>query len=51
LDKLAEIAAACGLQTWQLLIEDLDPNAPPSMPITPDERQMLAKLRRLLDKT
>lgn len=48
LDKLAEIAEACGLQPWQLLIEDFDPTDPPSMPITDEERLMLKKLRRLL---
>lgn len=50
LDKLAEIAAACGLQPWQLLIDDLDPAAPPDAPITPEERAILRRLRRLLDE-
>lgn len=49
LDKLAEIAEACGLKPWQLLVEDLDPAEPPSMPITDEERSMLKRLRRLLD--
>ena len=48
LDNLDRIATACGLQSWQLLLEGFDPIAPPSMPISADERAMLAKLRRLL---
>jgi hypothetical protein len=48
LDKLQEIADACGLQPWHLLIEELDPHSAPDAPITEDEREMLRKLRRLL---
>lgn len=48
LDKLEEIASACGLQAWQLLLEDFDPAAPPDTPITDEERRMLNRLRRLL---
>lgn len=48
LDKLDEIAAATGLKAWMLLIEDLDPKNPPDAPISPGDREMLAKLRRLL---
>ena len=48
LDKLDEIAKACGLKPWQLLIEDLDPVSPPSAPISDEERQMLRKLHRLI---
>lgn len=48
LDKLEEIASACGLQPWQLLLEDFDPAAPPDSPITDEERRMLNRLRRLL---
>lgn len=48
LDNLERVAEACGLQPWQLLLEDLDPQAPPEAPITEDERAMLRKLRRLL---
>lgn len=50
LDKLELIAAATGLQSWQLLLPDLDPTAPADAPISEDDRKMLAKLRRLLDK-
>ena len=49
LDNLEKVAEACGLKTWQLLIEDLDPAAPPDAPITEEERSMLKRLRRLLD--
>jgi len=48
LDKLEEIAEACGLQAWHLLIEDLDPASPPDAPISEEERTLLRKLRRLL---
>lgn len=50
LDKLDEIAAACGLQAWRLLIDDLDPAAPPDAPISEEERTLLRKLRRLLSE-
>jgi hypothetical protein len=48
LDKLQEIADACGLQPWQLLIEDLDPGNPPEANVTAEDRAMLARLRTLL---
>lgn len=48
LDKLEEVAAACGLKPWHLLIEDLDPGSPPDAPITEQERAILRRLRRLL---
>ena len=50
LDKLTEIADACGLKPWHLLIEDLDPASPPDAPISEEERRMLTRLRNLLDK-
>jgi transcriptional regulator with XRE-family HTH domain len=50
LDKLAEIADACGLQPWHLLYDDLDPTNPPDAPVSDEDRKMLAKLRRLLDQ-
>jgi hypothetical protein len=49
LDKLDEIAAACGLKPWHLLVEDLDPKSPPDQPISADDQALIAKLRRLLD--
>jgi hypothetical protein len=48
LDKLEEIAAACGLQAWMLLIPELDATNPPDAPVSESDRAMLAKLRRLL---
>lgn len=48
-DKLAEIAKACGLQPWHLLLEDLDPKSPPDAPVTEEDRKMLRKLRKLMD--
>ena len=50
LDKLEEIADACGLKPWHLLIEDLDPAAPPDTPISAEDRAMLRKLRRLIQE-
>lgn len=50
LDKLDEIATACGLQPWQLLLPDFDPASPADAPISDDERRMLTKLRRLLNE-
>ena len=50
LDKIDEIAKACGLQPWQLLLEDLDHKAPPDAPISQADRDLLGRLRNLLDK-
>lgn len=50
LDKLQAVADACGLKPWHLLVEDLDPREIPDAPISHDERQMLRRLRRLLDE-
>lgn len=50
LDKLEEIANACGLQAWHLLISDLDPRQPPDAPISDSERKLLRRLRSLLDE-
>ena len=49
LDKLDDIAAACGLKPWHLLVEGLDPASPPDQPISADDLAMITKLRRLLD--
>ena len=48
LDKLDEIATALGLSAWHLLIEDLDPAETPDAPITASDRELLAKLKRLI---
>ncbi len=50
LDKLQEIAEAVGLKPWHLLLEEFDPSSEPDSPITEDERKMLTRLRKLLDK-
>ena len=50
LDKIDEIAKACRLRPWQLLLEDLDHKAPADAPISPADRELLARLRKLLDK-
>lgn len=49
IDKLGEVAHAIGCQPWQLLLPDFDPKNPPDAPISAEERQMLARLRKLLD--
>jgi hypothetical protein len=48
LDKLDEIAEACGLQAWHLLYEDFNPKSPVDAPITEEERLLLRRLRKLL---
>ncbi len=50
LDTLVRIAEQLELQPWQLLLEDFDPKAPQSMPMTEEERKTLEHLRRLLNK-
>lgn len=50
LDKLQMVADACGLQTWQLLLEDLDPKNPAEPPVTLAERALIKRLRGLLDE-
>lgn len=50
LDTLDEIARACGVQAWHLLLEDFQPGQHVEAPITEDERAMLTKLRNLLDR-
>lgn len=49
LDTIESIAQACGLQPWQLLLPHLDPDEPADVPITPEDREMLRKLRKLLN--
>jgi transcriptional regulator with XRE-family HTH domain len=49
LDKLEQIAEACGLKPWHLLYEDLDPHALPDAPISAEDRALLHKLRKLLN--
>jgi len=48
LDKLDEIATALGLSAWHLLVEDLNPADSPDAPISAGDREMLARLKRLI---
>ena len=48
LDKLEEVAQACGLQAWHLLIPHIDTKDLPEAPITSEERALLGKLRKML---
>jgi transcriptional regulator with XRE-family HTH domain len=48
LDKLEQIADACGLKAWHLLLEEFEPGDTPLAPITDEERRLLARLRKLL---
>ncbi len=50
LDTLDEVAKACGLQPWQLLVPDMNPTSPPDAEFTAEDRAMLDKLRALLSK-
>jgi hypothetical protein len=45
LDVVESIAAAAGLQAWQLLMPGLDPANPPVFTITQSERDLYARLR------
>ena len=50
LDKLQEIADACGVQPWHLLLEDFDPvGRQPEAPMSEAERLLLARIRKLAD--
>lgn len=52
LPKLAELAAAVGLEPWQLLVEGLDPKAPPTIaPMSADEAELLRLYRALHEDT
>jgi hypothetical protein len=49
LDKLEAVAAACGLQSWQLLVPNFDPKNQPETPISEQDRALIRRLRRILD--
>ena len=51
LDKLDEIAEACNLQAWHLLVEDFDAANPPEKPISAEDAAMISRLRRLLGES
>lgn len=48
LDKIDEVANACGVPAWQLLLPDFEPGASIDNPITQEERDLLARLKHLL---
>ena len=48
LDTLDEIAAAVGLQPWQLLVAKLDPLHPPHIAVTETEVLLYERLRKLV---
>lgn len=50
LDTLVKIADTLGLQPWQLLLEDFDPEHPQTQPMTAEEKQTLDNLRILLKR-
>lgn len=43
---LDEIASACGLQAWQLLVPSLDPTNPPVVHLTAAERDFYTRMRQ-----
>jgi len=50
LENIAAIAAAYGLEAWQLLVPGMDPNNPPALAaVTKAEKELWAKLRGLMD--
>lgn len=51
LDVLAAVAHAFGeMMPWQLLVPGLDPNNPPIMRLTDDERKLYEEFQKLKDK-
>lgn len=50
LDKLDDIASACGIEAWQLLVDGLDADSPPAAKVTEEDRALLSRLRKLLDQ-
>jgi transcriptional regulator with XRE-family HTH domain len=46
-DTLEKLAAAFGLQAWQMIFPDLDPRNPPVFIITTTERELYRKLSEM----
>jgi hypothetical protein len=44
IDTLEQLATAFGLQTWQLLVPDLDPSNPPVMHLSDSEREFYKRI-------
>lgn len=51
LEKVDEIANACGVPAWQLLLPDFEPGTKLEPPITQADRDLLARLKGLLQTT
>lgn len=49
LDTLQDLADACGLPAWQLLLEDFEPGKPADVRITAEDKLLIDRLRGLLD--
>ena len=49
LDKLQEVADACGVEPWHLLVPDLDPSSKLDAPISEEDRAVIRRLRRIID--
>lgn len=47
---LDEIASACGLQGWQLLVPGLDPSNPPVVHLTAAEREFYTRMRAAMQQ-
>lgn len=45
IEKVESIAAAFGLQPWQLLVPHLDPNNPPVVHIDPAEQRLYERIK------
>jgi len=48
LDKIDEVATACGVPAWQLLLPDFEPGASLEPPLSSGDRELLARLKSLL---
>lgn len=51
LETIAAIAAAYGLEAWQILVAGMDPKNPPVLaPVTKEEKEFWARLRLLYEE-
>lgn len=48
LETIDEIAQACGVPAWHLLLPDFEPGTKIDTPVTESERALLERLKRLL---
>ena len=49
LEKIDEIANACGVQAWQLLLPGFEPGEVVDAPLSKADRELLTRLKRLID--